>query len=146
MHISNCARRDADGITALLEVLVAPQNGPALLQRALRTLAFLASSPLNAAGVVALRGASVIVPLLGSRHEGVVTGAAALLRPLLALPAGRVRLAFLCCFVHSALENGMQSTWALLMCTRCESSSPGDGSGLQHALRLLQDVMCACQY
>lgn len=72
-------------------MLAAPRNAPELLQRALSTLSFLASAPVNTVGIVTLRGPAVIVPLLGSRHEGVVMGAAALLRPLLALPRGRVR-------------------------------------------------------
>jgi hypothetical protein len=82
--------RDADGITALLDVLRAARALPETQERALSTLAFLTASAANLEIVVSSGGVSVLVPLLGAKCEAVALAAAGVIRRLLALPAGQV--------------------------------------------------------
>lgn len=82
--------RDADGITALLSVLATPKTALKMQERALSTLAFLATSAANAKIVVNSNGVAALVPLLCARSDGVVTAAAGVLRCLLPLPSGQV--------------------------------------------------------
>ena len=58
-------------------------------ERALSTLAFLGTSAANAKILVASNGVPVLVPLLGTGSDGVVTAAAGILRRLLPLSNGQ---------------------------------------------------------
>ncbi len=82
--------RDADGITALLDVLGTPKTAADMQERALSTLAFLVTSPANTKIIVASNGVAVLVPLLGARSDGIVTAASGILRRLIPLPSGQV--------------------------------------------------------
>ena len=86
------ACRDADGITALLDVLATPKTAAEMQERALSTIAFLATSAANAKILVASNGVPVLVPLLGARSDGVVIAAGGILRRLLPLPKGQASI------------------------------------------------------
>ncbi|BDA49930.1 hypothetical protein COCOBI_15-0580 [Coccomyxa sp. Obi] len=105
----NIARRDADGITALLDVLATPKTAAEMQERALSTLAFLVTSPANTKIIVAANGVAVLVPLLGARSDGVVTVASGILRRLLPLPSGQAA------FVE---ENGLAILTSLLSASK----------------------------
>lgn len=91
-----CAGRDADGITALLEVLRTNKTEPQMHERALSTLAFLTTSAANLDIVVASNGVATLVPLLGAKSEATALAAAGVLRKLLTTSAGQVGHFILC--------------------------------------------------